>query len=125
MVHTNTYDYELPLSASQYGQIQMDTGVITAEPHSLKDLAQFSLLRPFLSLGEIVAIMDHLIMLEGIWLSGAPLHQTLFTHAYMFDPSLAPPPLRAFCVSILQIIALSKDIVFNSQISSVCSCLFL
>ena len=102
----------------------MDNGLITAEPHSLEDMERFSLLRPFLSLGEIVAIMDHLIMLEGAWLSGAPLHQTLFTNVYIHNPALAPLPLRAFCVSVHQIIAEIKDIAFVAQISAVCGIFF-
>ena len=125
LIHNEEYNLETALCASQIGQIQQDHGLIVSEPHTVQDLETFSLLRPFLSLGEIVAIMDHLIMYEGLWLSGSPLNHTLFTNVYMHHPDLAPVPLRTFCVSILRVIELAKEISIRSQVATVFVNLFL
>ena len=119
------YDSDLVLSAPQLGHIQMDPGLIVNEPHSIIQLNQSKLLRPFLSLGEIVGIMDHLILFESLWFSGAPIYKTLFTNVYMFRPDLAPTPLRAFCVSVLHFVDLVKDLAFNAQISTVFKDIYL
>ena len=120
MLKSHEYDLDMAVSAPQLGLIQMDHGLITSEPHNVQHLVDHSLLRPFLSLGEIVAIMDHLIMYETMWLSGAPLHQTLLTNVYIQNPELAPLPLRCFCISVLHFIEIVRDLAFSGQISTVC-----
>lgn len=116
---------ESALSAPVIGHFQMDSGAVAGEPHSVLQLSKNSLLRAFLSLGEIIGIMDHLIMLEKMWLSGASTHQTILTNVYMLRPDLAPPPLKCFCLSILLLMEELKDISYVTQIATVCFFVFI